>query len=105
MTTADASLLPGYQLRLPTFEGPLDVLLRLIERDQLAIADVSLVAVTDQFLRYVESLGSAPAEVLAEFATVAARLILLKSRSLLPRPQVNAEHEADPDDLVKQLSD
>lgn len=105
MMTADAGLLPGYQLRLPTFEGPLDVLLRLIERDQLAIADVSLVAVTDQFLAYVNRLGSAPAEVVAEFATVAARLILLKSRSLLPRPQVNAEQEVDPDDLVKQLTD
>jgi segregation and condensation protein A len=77
MSTADTGLLPGYQLRLPTFEGPLDVLLRLIERDQLAITDVSLVAVTDQFLGYVESIGSAPAEVVAEFATVAARLILL----------------------------
>ncbi len=98
-------MLPGYQLRLPTFEGPLDVLLRLIERDQLAIADVSLVAVTDQFLHYVTSIGSAPAEVLAEFATVAARLILLKSRSLLPRPLVNAEQDVDPDELVKQLTD
>ena len=105
MMTAETGLLPGYQLRLPTFEGPLDVLLRLIERDQLAIADVSLVAVTDQFLRYVDSIGSAPAEILAEFATVAARLILLKSRSLLPRPQLNAEQEIDPDDLVKQLTD
>lgn len=81
------------------------MLLRLIERDQLAITDVSLVAVTEQFLRYVESLGSAPAEVLAEFATVAARLILLKSRSLLPRSQVMAEQEMDPDDLVRQLTD
>ena len=105
MMTTDPGLLPGYQLRLPTFEGPLDVLLRLIERDQLAIADVSLVAVTDQFLVYVNRLGSAPAEVVAEFATVAARLILLKSRSLLPRPQVNAEQEIDPDDLVRQLTD
>src|SRR5829696_7814937 len=105
MTIADAGLLPGYQLRLPTFEGPLDVLLRLIERDQLAIADVSLVAVTDQFLYYVNSIGCAQAAVLAEFATVAARLILLKSRSLLPRPQIHAEQEIDPDDLVKQLTD
>lgn len=105
MMTPDTRLLTSYQLRLPTFEGPLDVLLRLIERDQLAIADVSLVAVTDQFLAYVNRLGSAPAEVLAEFATVAARLILLKSRSLLPRPHLKTEQDVDPDDLVTQLTD
>lgn len=102
MTANDSTLLSGYQLRLPSFEGPLDVLLRLIERDQLAISEVSLVAVTDQFLAYVEALGSAAAETIAEFATVATRLILLKSRSLLPRPPV-AEDEVDPGDLVRQL--
>ena len=49
--------LSNYQLRLPTYEGPLDVLLRLIERSQLAIEDVSLVTVTDQFLAFVRIAG------------------------------------------------
>ncbi len=101
----DPSMLPGYQLRLPSFEGPLDILLRLIERDQLAISEVSLVAVTDQFLAYIKCLGEAPAETVAEFATVAARLILLKSRSLLPRSPAALDDEPDPGDLVRQLSD
>lgn len=103
MSTIDAALLPGYQLQLPTFEGPLDILLRLIERDQLAIAEISLAAVTDQFLAYVEQLGDAPPEVIAEFAVVAARLMLLKSRSLLPRPTAT-EEEPESGDLVRQLT-
>jgi segregation and condensation protein A len=96
--------LAGYQLRLPTFEGPLDVLLRLVERDQLPISDVSLVSVTDQFLAYLAGIDQAPPETIADFAAVGARLVLLKSRSLLPRPPEAPELEPDPSDLVRQLS-
>lgn len=99
---ADPLALSGYQLRLPSFEGPLDVLLRLIEREQLAIADVSLVAVTDQFLAHLAAMEAArPAEI-AAFSAVAARLLVLKSRSLLPRPPAVDADERD-DDLVHQL--
>ena len=94
--------LANYQLRLPAYEGPLDVLLRLIERSQLAIADVSLVAVTDQFLRFAAGMESAPPTVIAEFAAVGARLTVLKSRSLLPRPVVETE-EPEQSDLTHQL--
>ena len=100
----DLSVLASYQLRLPSFEGPLDVLLRLIERSQLAITDVSLVSVTDQFLRHVADLGGAPPETMAEFAAVGARLVLLKSRTLLPRPPLNEENE-ETGDLVRQLAE
>ena len=95
------SLDEGYQLRLPTFEGPLDVLLRLIEREQLAISDVSLVAVTEQFLRHVASLPGDDPVVVADFSTVATRLLLLKSRSLLPRPPVADEESVG--DLAEEL--
>ena len=98
----DQLALNAYQFRLPTFEGPLDVLLRLIERDQLAITDVSLIAVTDQFLAHLATLTEQPPTLVAEFAAVGGRLVLLKSRSLLPRP-VMAVEELDPDDLVRQL--
>ncbi|MDI3341975.1 MAG: ScpA family protein [Sphaerobacter sp.] len=90
------------QLRLPTFEGPLDVLLRMIERSQLDITGVSLVAVTDQFLAYVAALSDVPPELLAEFTAVASRLLALKSRSLLPAPPQPIE-EPEPDDLTRQL--
>ena len=101
MTAVEPDILAGYQLRLPSFEGPLDVLLRLIERHQLAIADVSLVAVTDQFLAYLDELEAAPAATVAEFAAMGARLVLIKSRSLLPRPAV--ADEGEPEELVRQL--
>jgi len=102
-TPVEGATLAGYQLRLPSFEGPLDVLLRLIEREQLAIADVSLVAVTDQFLAYLEGIEDAPAATIAEFAAVAGRLVLLKSRSLMPRAAAGEERE--PEDLVRQLAE
>lgn len=102
-TTAEqVSQLSAYQLRLPTFEGPLDVLLRMIERSQLDISEVSLVAVTDQFLDYVASLDNVPSELLAEFTAMASRLLALKSRSLLPAPP-KTEEEPEPDDLARQL--
>lgn len=95
-------ILSGYQLRLPSYEGPLDVLLRLIERSQLAIEDVSLVAVTDQFLAFIDDLVDAPPEIVADFTAVGARLTVLKSRSLLPRPAA-VEEELEPSDLTVQL--
>jgi segregation and condensation protein A len=101
-TNGAAPTLANYQLRLPTFEGPLDVLLGLIERERLEISELSLVTVTNGFLGYIESLDDAPPALLVEFAGVAARLLVLKSRALLPRPEV-VEVEQDVDDLAQQL--
>lgn len=100
---ASVSVIQGYQLRLPIFEGPLDVLLRLIERNQLEITDVSLVEVTDQFLNYVASMSETAPGVLAEFTQIASRLLLLKSRSLLPSTKTQDDEEPEPDDLTQQL--
>ncbi len=91
-----------YQLRLPSFEGPLDLLLRLIDREQLPITDVSLVMVSDQFLAAAREMGEERPESIAEFAAVGARLVAMKARSLLPRPSVDDE-EDEPSDLVVQL--
>lgn len=97
-----AVTLEGYQLRLPSFEGPMDVLLALIERERLDISDLSLVAVTDGFLAYIEAMDRPPAALLAEFAGIAARLLVLKSRAMLPRPPAT-EEELSADDLAQQL--
>src|SRR5215217_2105481 len=99
---AMAATLDAYQFRLPSFEGPLDVLLRLIERDRLAISEVSLLAVFDQFLAHMDALGAQDPDVIAEFVLVAGRLSVLKSRALLPRPTKPFE-EPDEIDLVQQL--
>jgi len=106
MTQARVSIpaLDGYQLRLPAFEGPLDVLLRLIERDQLPISEISLLAVLDQFMAYVAALDSPELVIVAEFVAIAGRLSVLKSRSLLPRPPMTHE-DVDEIDLVRQLAE
>lgn len=96
--------LDQYQTRLPSFEGPLDLLLHLIERQKLDISEVSLVAVTDQFLNHIAGLEDRGPHIIAEFTSVGTRLTVLKSRWLLPRPPVVDEEESpDPDDLVEQL--
>jgi segregation and condensation protein A len=97
-----SAAIEGYQLRLAMFEGPLDVLLRLIERNQLEITEVSLVEVTDQFLDYVASLPESDPGVLADFTAIASRLLVLKSRSLLPA-LVELQDEPETDDLRQRL--
>ncbi|OQA44310.1 MAG: Segregation and condensation protein A [Chloroflexi bacterium ADurb.Bin325] len=95
----------AYIVNLPVFEGPLDLLLQLIERAKLDISVVSLAQVTDQFLDHVRALPDVPASVLAGFLTVAARLVWIKSRLLLPQPrQADEEVEEDPGEaLARQL--
>lgn len=87
-----------YTVRLPGFEGPLDLLLHLIEKNQLEITTISLVAVTDQFIQYIHAWERPPMPRIAEFVAMAARLLLIKSRSLLPRQtrQEDTGDEADP---------
>jgi segregation and condensation protein A len=69
---------------LEKFEGPLDVLLRLVEEQKMPIADVSLAAVTEQFLAYLDSLEEERSEALADFLVIASKLVYLKSKTLLP---------------------
>jgi len=97
----EAAGIHPYQLRLPTFEGPFDVLLRLVERSQLQITDVSLIDVTDQFLAHIASMDATDAALIAEFSNVGSRLVVLKSRSLLPRPTYEPEDEVG--DLAHEL--
>ncbi len=94
-----------YRVRLEIFEGPLDLLLHLIEKQELDITKVSLAAVTDQYLEYISHLERLSAEDLADFLIVAAKLLLIKSRALLPSPPtVEREEEEDlGDDLALQL--
>jgi segregation and condensation protein A len=96
---------PAYRVVLPVFEGPLDLLLHLIEREELDITLVSLAQVTQQFLDYVTRLSESEPDRLADFLVVAAKLLLIKSRALLPKPPAAAlpvEEEVG-QDLVQQL--
>jgi segregation and condensation protein A len=95
----------AYFVNLPVFEGPLGLLLQLIEREKLDISTVSLAQVADQFLARVRDLDEASADVLAGFLSVAARLVWIKSRLLLPQqPRGDDEPEEDPGEaLARQL--
>ncbi len=96
--------LPAFELKLSVFEGPLDLLLYLIEREELDITAVSLVQVTDQYLSFLRTGEQMDATALAEFIAIGARLLYLKSRALLPRPHIDEEPEEDiAEDLVQRL--
>jgi len=96
-----------YKVKLEVFEGPLDLLLYLIKRDEIDIYDISLERITSQYLEYLQAFKELNIELAGEFIVMAANLIYLKSRSLLPRDQQPPEEDAGEDDprweLIRQL--
>ena len=96
----------GYSVKLDNYEGPLDLLLKLIEQNRVDIYDIPIASITDQYLAALETMAEVDLEVLADFLLMAATLINIKTRLLLPRPQVEetGEDEEDPrHDLVNRL--
>ncbi|MEM5776246.1 MAG: segregation/condensation protein A, partial [Anaerolineaceae bacterium] len=91
--------LPGtseYVVSTSIFEGPLDLLLELIERAELDITALSIAKVTDQFLEHIKNLTDRTAEEVSSFLVMAARLVQIKSAALLPRPPaIEKETEED----------
>ncbi|MBA3963375.1 MAG: segregation/condensation protein A [Chthoniobacterales bacterium] len=96
-----------YKVRLEIFEGPLDLLLYLIKRDEIDIYDISLERITKQYLEYLQAFKELNIDVAGEFIVMAANLIYLKSRSLLPIDQQPPEEDVDETDprwdLIRQL--
>src|SRR5919109_50680 len=96
-----------YKVKLEIFEGPLDLLLYLIKRDEIDIYDISLERITRQYLEYIEAFKELNIDVAGEFIVMAANLIYLKSRSLLPADQQPPAEDAEEDDprwdLIRQL--
>lgn len=94
----------SYSVQLQVFEGPLDLLLELIERAELDITKVALAQVTDQYLAYLHQMPERDLADLASFLVVAARLLQIKSEALLPRPPQREPGEEDPGEaLARQL--
>ena len=95
----------NYEIHLPLFEGPFDLLLFFIERDELDIYDIPIFKITTDFLSYVQQMEQLNMEVASEFILVAATLMSIKAKMLLPRTQIDATgNEIDPrDELVKHL--
>jgi segregation and condensation protein A len=96
-----------YKVKLEVFEGPLDLLLYLIKRDEIDIYDISLERITRQYLEYLQAFKELKIDIAGEFVVMAANLIYLKSRSLLPLDQQPPEEDAEEDDprwdLIRQL--
>jgi segregation and condensation protein A len=94
----------SYTVAIPVYEGPLALLLDLIERAELDITTVALAQVTDQYLVYVRTLEQVTPEEISSFLVIASKLIQIKSEALLPRPPVREVGETDPaEDLARQL--
>lgn len=95
----------NFEIKLPLFEGPFDLLLFFIERDELDIYDIPIAKITNDFLEYVHHLEHINIEVASEFILVAATLMRIKSKMLLPRPQLDEQgNEIDPrEELVRHL--
>lgn len=96
-----------YKVSLEIFEGPLDLLLYLIKKDEVDIYDISLERVTTQYLDYLETFKLLNIDLASEFISMAANLMYIKSRTLLPKREQPPEEDADEDDprweLIRQL--
>lgn len=95
----------SYEIKLPLFEGPFDLLLFFIERDEIDIMDIPISKITNDFFEYISDLESMNIEVASEFIVVAATLMRIKSKMLLPRLSLDEEgNEIDPrEELVEHL--
>ena len=95
----------SFEIKLPLFEGPFDLMLFFIERDELDIYDIPISKITNDFLDYIHHLEKMEIEVASEFILFAATLMKIKSRMLLPRPELNEDgEEIDPrEELVRNL--
>ena len=93
-------------LKLQVFEGPMDLLMHLIEKNKIDIYDIPIVTITDQYLEYVRQMEHSDMNVTSEFLVMAATLLDIKSRMLLPREEDEEGEEEDPrDELVRRLQE
>lgn len=93
----------GFKIKTEVFEGPLDLLLNLIEKRKLFVNDISLAQVTDEYLRHVESLSGYSVSDRTDFILIASTLLLIKSRSLLPNLSLSEDEEEGIEDLQNRL--
>lgn len=94
-----------YKVQLEKFTGPLDLLLQLIEKEEMDITQVSLAKVADQFLDYMHQIQTMGAKDIVDFLEIAARLILIKSKALLPQLQLTDDEELSAEELALRLKE
>ena len=102
--TVSAAIAPLYSVKLEGFEGPLDLLLHLIQKEEMDIHDIQIAQITDRYLEYVNLMEQLDLDVASEFLVMAATLLHIKSQSILPQLTPNDELPiGDEEQLVKQL--
>lgn len=95
----------AFEIKQEKFEGPLELLLDLIEKEKLSITEISLSRVANEYIAHIRTLVNIDPEELAEFLVVAAQLMLIKSRSLLPSLELSAEEEGSIEELENRLAE
>lgn len=96
--------MPAYEVHLSQFDGPLDLLLHLIEKAEVDIKDIFISEITSQYIEYMSNIEELDLDTASEFLTMAATLLYIKSRQLLPRPPKEETEEEDPELLlIRQL--
>lgn len=96
----------SYKLQLDKFEGPLDLLLYLIKKNDIDICDIPIASITEQYLEYIDMMKMLDLEIVGEFLVMAATLVQIKSRMLLPPDPLAVEEQVDPrDELVQRLQE
>ena len=91
-----------YSIKIDNFEGPLDLLCHLIEKNKMNISDINLSEITDQYIEYINKMEEMNLEVTSEFLIMASTLIYIKSKSLLPK-EVDNEEEISEEELIKRI--
>lgn len=92
-----------YSVNLPEFEGPLDLLLHLIKKDDISIFDISIDNITKQYLEYINKMEELNLNIASEYLVMASDLLELKSRTLLPKKEEETDEEDPRDILIKRL--
>ena len=96
----------AYRVKLEVFEGPMDLLLHLIKKNEIDIYDIPIALITQQYLEYLELMKQLNIDIAGEFLVMAAELMHIKSKMLLPKPEFEEEEEEGPDpreELVRRL--
>lgn len=93
----------GFSIKTPSFEGPFEVVLDLIESRKLLVNELALASITDEYIQHVRAQQNFPVEETANFIQIAATLLLIKSKSLIPDLTLTEEEQHDVDDLKRRL--
>jgi len=96
--------MPNYSIKIQDFEGPLDLLMHLIEKDKIDIYDIPIVDITEQYIAYLNAMKEFDMDVASDFLLMAATLLQIKSRMLLPKPPAEGEDEqTDPRQMLVEM--